>query len=222
MAKKKTKNIFSEEDHEKQAIEFLRSRGYGVFKIGGMSDREEAEAVKRLQAIGYKVEHINNALVKIDTNQISSVDDIAIYFHEMLRRYNRAHFDKSKLSNKESRVIDRSILNHLVNWRVENGEVSLQQAISELFIMIDILFEKAPSWGIDVRGIGILSIIRNKAFVMSLFREVRLKQDADLRFRVDRQIDNENKNSYLNLLDQSKKNMNSIKGSIPKGRRKIK
>lgn len=222
MPKKRKPDLFSEEDQERQAIDFLRNRGYGVFKIGNIPDREEAEAVKRLRAIGYKVEHIKDALVKIDTKQISSVDDIAIYFHEMLRRHNKIYFDRNKLIDKESRAIDRSILNHLINWRVEEGEVSLQEAISEVFIMIDVLFEKATTWNITVKSIGILSILNNKPFVLSLFREARLKQDSELRFNIDRQIEKKDKDSYFDLLDRSREAMISIKGTVSKKPRKIK
>ena len=223
MAKrKKSQDLFDEDSKECQAKEFLRERGYGVFKIGEFENREEAELIKKLQSVGYKVEHLRDSLVKVDTKQISSVDDIVVYFHEMLRRHSKIYFDRDKLQNKDHRSVDRSIINHLINWRVEAGDVSIQEAISELFIMIDILFDKAKLWEINIKSIGILSITKNKAFVLSLFREVRLKQDQALIFQIDQQIDQQNKDSYLELLDQYKENMVNTTNILPKKYRKIK
>lgn len=220
--KKKTKDLFSGVDQERQAIDFLRERGYGVFKVGGFTDREEIETVKRLQSIGYKVEHARDSLVKVDPRQISSTDDIVVYFYEMMRRHSRVYFSRDKLTDKNARTVDRSVVNRLVNWRVEDGDVSLHEALAESFIMIDTLFEKAPEWGVDIKGIGILSPNHNKAFLLSLLNEVRLKQDAGLRFQVDRLVAESDRMSYLSLLEKFRDEMYSVEEPTSSKRRKIK
>jgi len=221
--KKPTKDagLFSGEDFEKKCISYLHENGYAIFKADDIHNIDEAECVRKLRMVGYRVEHIRDSLVKVDTEKIISADDIVLYFYEFLKRYNRSWFDPDKLSNKEHRKIDCSVVNSYLRWRVDSGDIALNDAMKELFLLIDTLFEKANEWGIEVRGIGILSINTNKSFVMSLLREANLKKDNTLEYEVEVLINEPDKVTYLNLLDKAKKEMRAATRPIKTRRKKI-
>lgn len=223
MAKKKKKDLlFSEKDQEKHYIEFLRKQGYGVFKVDDDTEVGEAECVNKLKSLGYLVQHIDERLVKVDLSLINSVDDIVVYFYEKLRRHKKDRDNPAKRTSQDARAVDRSVLNHLINWRVEDGKVSLEEALEEVFLLIDVMFDKAYEWKLDIRSTGILSISKNKPFVLSLLREVHLMRDAKLSFEIDRQIHQENEMQYLDLLETSKKQLQkATKRNNKKTRRKI-
>lgn len=222
MARKKSKNsLFNEGDQEKSCIQYLKSRGYAVFKAGSTTSAEEEEAVRKLKAVGYKVEHIQDALVKVDPTQIKTVDDVAVYFHKMMERHNPKRHNPKRLKDKSLRLVDHSIINYFIGWKIDEG-ASLSEAIEEMFLLIDMLFEKKESWDIDIRGMGILSVNNNKPFVMALMREVKLKKDARLTFQVEQLLQTENNQNYIGILQASRERMDQVTTKTPqKGRKKV-
>jgi hypothetical protein len=223
MARKKvTKNklIISEEIQEKSCIDYLRERGYGIFRLENELDVEEAESVRKLQQSGYKVEHINDSLVKVDTRKITSADDIVLYFYEKLKRLGEQKIDPQKLSDPKHRLVDCSVVNTFIKWRTSSAGTSLREAIEELFIAIDILFEKKNEWKADIHSLGILSTTHNKSFVVSLLREVHLRQDQQLTYDIANLINKEDLASYPSMLSYSKTMMSSTKTKPIKPKRR--
>lgn len=209
MKRKKNIDLFSDVDQEKVAIQFLKERGFVVFKPISISSADEVEAVNKLQAVGYTVEHPKDRLMKINPTKIRSVDDIAVYFHEMMKRHNPHRHNPKRLQDPNLRVVDHSVINSFVSWRVEEGG-SVFDALSDMFLMIDILFEKAKTWQIDVRGIGILSVTSNKPFVLSLLNEVKLKKDLRLEFEVAELIRKEETLNYVGTLMEVRTQMDKV------------
>jgi hypothetical protein len=210
--------IFTESDQEKNCMDFLRSRGYAIFKADGISQVEEEEAVRKLKAVGYKVEHIRDSLIKVDPTKIRTVDDIAVYFHEMMSRYNNKRHNQNRLKDKSLRFVDHSIINAFIGWRVDEG-VCLTDAIEDMFLMIDVLFERAGPWNIDIRGMGILSVNSNKPFVLALMKEVKIKKDVRLEFEVDKLIKGENEANYMKILTECRERMDTVGPTIKPLRR---
>ena len=226
MARKITnpKMIVSLEDQIKQCTDFLSSNGYGVFTLESCGEVDEAVSRHKLELLGYKVEHMNDALVKIDPKHISSADDIVLYFYEKLRRLDRKKVDPKKMKDKKCRLVDCSVINNFIKWRLDDSQTSLADAISELFIAIDTLFEKSQEWNLDIRGIGILSITTNKPFILSLLREVHLKQDRELSYQIETLRQQGDLCDYPTLLALSREEMKrSVSLKAPKiNKRKIK
>lgn len=207
---KKQAALFNEADQEKNCIQFLKERGYAVFKAGSVSSAEEEEAVKKLRAVGYKVEHIKDALVKLDPTKLRTVDDVAVYFHGMMKRHNPKRHNERRLKDRKLRLVDHSVINSFISWRMDEG-ASLADSIEDMILLIDVLFEKSEPWNIDVRGMGILSVNNNKPFVLSLMNEVRLKKDARLSFQVNDLLGREEAHNYVNVLMYARKRMDEVK-----------
>lgn len=208
--KKKQSGLFNEADQEKNCIQFLRDRGYAVFKAESVSSAEEQEAVKKLRAVGYKVEHMDDSLTKLDPAKLRTVDDVAMYFHGMMKRYNPKRHNERRLKDKKLRLVDHSVINSYISWRMDEG-ASLADAIEDMILLVDTLFEKSESWNIDVRGLGILSVNKNKPFVLALMNEVRLKKDARLSFEVKDLMGREEAQNYVNVLRHSRDRMAEVK-----------
>lgn len=198
------KGVIAEKEQLQSCIDYLKSKGYGVFQFGKDDNIEEKEIVEKLRSIGYRVEHIKDATIKIDPQKISSADDIAVYFYEKLKRHNKKLLDDDKLKDKKHRLVDVSVINTLIKWRMGEGLVSLTEAIEDVFIMIDVLFEKANEWKIKIYGVGILSITNNKPLVVTLLREANLRRDGKLNYEITYQIHTEDSYNYINMLEQAK------------------
>jgi hypothetical protein len=211
--KKRAASIFSETDQEKNCMDFLRERGYAIFKADSTSQVEEEEAVRKLRAVGYRVEHIKDALIKVDPTKIRTVDDVAVYFHEMMSRFNPRRHNRNRLKNKSLRLVDHSIINSFIGWRIDEG-ASLADAIEDLFLLIDLLFEKAEPWNFDIRGLGILSIHSNRPFVMALMKEVKLKKDDRLEFEIEQLKLRQVEEGYMQVLVESRERMDAVGSTI--------
>jgi hypothetical protein len=212
--------LFSEQDQEQAYVKFLRERGWAVFKLDDLlGSLEEEECVRKLRAIGYKIEHLHESLTKVDPTKIKSTDDIVVYFHEMMRRFNKKRFNEAKIKDESKRAVDRSIVNSYVNWRLETGGVSLYSALEELFVMIDILFEKYRDQ--DIRSLGILSVTKNKPFVLMLLQEVNIKRDGQTQFEADQIIREDYETHYLERLKSAQEQMRSVTGKVTAQRKKI-
>jgi hypothetical protein len=221
--KKRPSAIFTEADQEKNCMDFLRERGYAIFRAESPSQVEEEEAVRKLRAVGYRVEHIRDSLVKVDPTKIRTVDDIAVYFHEMMSRHNNKRHNKNRLKDKSLRIVDHSIINSFIGWRIDEGS-SVTDALEDMFLLVDVLFEKSGPWNIDIRGMGILSVNSNKPFVLSLMREAKLKKDVRLEFEMDQLVKRDVEANYLQVLEESKVRMDEVGPSIrplKKTRRKL-
>ena len=219
--KKKNPSLFNEADQEMNCIQFLRERGYAVFKAEQISSAEEEEAVKKLRAVGYKVEHINDSLVKLDPTKLRTVDDVAVYFHGMMKRHNPKRHNERRLEDKKLRLVDHSVINSFISWRIDEG-ASLADAIEDMILLIDMLFDKSEAWNIDVRGLGILSVNSNKPFVLALMNEARLKKDARLSFETDGLLKREEAQNYVNVLMHARARMDDVKPAPKPRRRKLK
>jgi hypothetical protein len=152
------------------------------------------------------------------------VDDIAVYFHEMMSRYNNKRHNQNRLKDKSLRLVDHSIINAFIGWRIDEG-VSLTDAIEDMFLMIDALFERAGPWNIDIRGMGILSVNSNKPFVLALMKEVKIKKDTRLEFEVDQLIKRQDEENYMKVLTECRAKMDSVGPTIKphgRGRKKLK
>jgi len=207
-------------------IDYLRKEGYGVFKLenDGLGVLEE-ERVAELKSLGYKIEHYKDALVKVDPNLITSEDDIVLYFYERLKRSKYPLLVPKKLRSYKDRAIERSVVNTLLQWRIREGRISLKQALEEIFIMIDILFDKADQFGVIPSSLNILSINHNKPLVFELLREVHKKQDRDMQYKVSQIIKKDDINNYFCLLEKAREEMqSSTEETKPKGnkRREVK
>lgn len=211
--RKKTASIFSETDQEKNCMDFLRERGYAIFKADSLSQVEEEEAVRKLCAVGYKVEHIKDSLIKIDATKIRTVDDVAIYFHEMMSRFNPKRHNRNRLRSKNLRLVDHSVINSFIGWRIDEG-ACLTDAIEDLFLLIDVLFEKAAPWELDIRGLGILSIHNNKPLVMALMKEAKLKKDDRLDFEIEQLKQRQADEGYMQVLVESRERMDAVGSTI--------
>lgn len=219
---KKKSLIFDEAGQEKNCMDFLRERGYAIFRAETTSQVEEEEAVRKLRAVGYRVEHIRDSLVKIDPTKIRTVDDVAVYFHEMMSRCSPKRHNRNRLKTKSLRLVDHSVINSFIGWRIDEGS-SLTDAIEDMFLLIDVLFEKAGPWDIDVRGIGILSVNSNKPFVLALMKEVKLKKDARLEFEMDQLNERNIKDNYMQVLMECRSRMDAVGPTLKplKRRRKL-
>lgn len=225
MARKKTVStpLFDEERQLEHCIKVLRNAGYGVLKIDSEINIGEAERVEELKALGYKVEHYKDLLIKVDPCQITSVDDIVVYFYEKLRRAPFPFVHPEKLKDKKYRTIDRSVINTLILWRISEGRLSFKSALEEMFILIDTLFEKAEEWKLKIDRISILSINHNKSLVLDLLREVHVKQDKNLCFKVDQLIQKEDLSMYPKFLYETRKRIgNQTSEDIPIKRKIVK
>lgn len=207
MSKKSNVSLFDDETKIQQCIKYLNDCGYGVFKADSVDSVAEEEAVRKLKLIGYKVESPQNALIKVDVEKVTTVDDIAIYFHHMMKRRNPKRHIAQKLKNKKHRLIDHSVINSLLSWKLDEG-ASLSEALQDLFILIDVLFDEAQKRRIDIKGIGILSINSNKAFVLALMHEVNNRKDAKLSFEVEQLIKKQDQDSYYNILAAASEQLN--------------
>jgi hypothetical protein len=214
MTRKKRSSLFNEEDKTQQCIKYLKEVGYGVFKAESPSTVEEEEAVKKLRAVGYRVEHIRDSVVKVDSARISSPDDIAVYFHEMMKRHSPKRHNPKRLTDKNLRLVDHSVINSFISWRVDEGS-SLVDALNDMFIMINVLFDRAKEENIDIRGMGVLSVNTNKPFVLYLLNEVKLRKDAKLQVEIDSLISREDKSMYLDLLNSAREAMDSVEDKSP-------
>jgi hypothetical protein len=201
---KSNKGVISDKEQLNNCIEFIKARGYGVFQLGSEDNSGEKESVEKLRSIGYKVEHIRDATLKVEPQKINSADDIAVYFYEKLRRHDKKLLDSNKLKDKKYRLVDCSVINALIKWRMGEGLVSLTEAIEDVFIMIDVLFEKASEWKINVYGVGILSITSNKPLVVTLLREANMRRDGKLNYEITYQIHTEDSYNYINMLEEAK------------------
>jgi hypothetical protein len=224
MAKRVTKNkpVISEEVQIKSYVEYLRNHGYSVFRLEDCNDIEEAESIRKLQLSGYKIEHIKDSMVKIDANNIASADDIALYFFEKLRRLDSRRVDSYKLTDPKARRVDCSVVNSFIKWRTDDNSISLTQAIEELFMVIDVMFARATEWSLDIYSMGILSIVHNKPFVMSLLREVHVVMDQRLNYNTSCLVKSDDEDSYSTMLEMSKAQMTKIVKAKPGPKRKIK
>jgi hypothetical protein len=221
---KKKQTLFSPETQEKQCIEFLNKRGYGVFRVDdSISDAEEADCVRKLKTVGYKIEHIRDSIVKVDPTKIMEPDDVAVYFYEKLKRHSKIWFDPDKLRSKQNRKVDCSVVNSYVRWRINENSLSLNDIMVEMFILIDTLFEKAVEWELEIRSIGILSVNNNKPFILSLLKEVNVKKDLSMQFITDHMILNEDNKMYFQLLEEAKEEMAELQNAkrTKKKKRKI-
>lgn len=222
MAKKQNKSIINEEDQLQWCIQFLHERGYGTFRIEDSLEIEEAEILRKLEMSGYKIEHIRDSLVKVDTNKILTADDIALYFYEKLKRSGSKSFDSDKLKDAKFRRVDCSIINNFIKWRM-GSNVPIRGAIEELFMAIDMLIDKKEEWKLDIHSIGILSVTTNKPFVISLLNNVHVEQDKKIGYQVEQLLLYEDQQSYLTMLTESRKKMLEAQeySSRKKRRRKI-
>jgi hypothetical protein len=217
---KQNKGVITEKEQLKSCIDYLKSNGYGIFKAG--EDFEEKESVEKLKAIGYKVEHIRDATLKIEPHKINSADDIVVYFYEKLKRHNKKLLDPDKLKDKKYRLVDCSVINSLIKWRMGEGLVSLTEAIEDVFIMVDVLYEKATEWKINVYGVGILSVTGNKPLIMTLLREANLRRDSKLNYEITYEISTSNSYNYINLLEEAKQRIKDTEvKKTPREKRKI-
>jgi len=210
LAKKKfTKTLFTEDTQVQGCIDVLHENGYAVFKVDDLEKVAEEEAVRKLRAVGYKVEHVLDSVVKVDVGRITTVDDVALYFHTKMKRLNPKRHTETKLKSKRSRLVDHSVINSFISWRLSEGS-SLADALSDMFVVIDILFDTFVEKKIDIRGLGILSVNNNKPFVMSLMYEVRNRKDAQLNFDTEKLIFKMDEDSRLEVLKESKEKLNTI------------
>jgi len=216
------KGILTDKQQIKSCVEFLSSQGYAVFKLGENETTEERAGIEKLKAAGYKVEHVRDLTVKVEPQRISSADDIALYFYERLRRYNEKCLDPDKLKDAKYRLVDCSVINSLVKWRMGEGILALTEAIEDVFIMIDVLFEKAKEWNINIYGVGILSVTHNKPLVLTLLREANIKRDTTLSYEIEYEIFTDDSYNYINLLDEAKAKVKAAEaGKAKPSRRKI-
>jgi hypothetical protein len=206
MAKKQNKSIISEDDQLQWCIDFLHAHGYGTFRVEDNIDVEEAEILRKLEMSGYKIEHIRDSLVKVDPNKIINADDIALYFYEKLRRSGSKSFDSDKLKDPKFRRVDCSIVNNFIKWRM-GSNVTIRNAIEELFVAIDMLIEKKGEWKLDIDSMGILSITTNKPFVLSLLNNVHVEQDKRIGYQVEQLLIYEDQQDYLAMLAESRRKM---------------
>lgn len=206
MAKKQNKSVINEDDQLQWCINFLHERGYGTFRIEDSLEIEEAEILRKLEMSGYKIEHIRDSLVKVDTNKILTADDVALYFYEKLKRSGSKSFDSDKLKDAKHRRVDCSIINNFIKWRM-GSNVPIRSAIEELFMSIDMLIEKKDEWKLDINSIGILSVTTNKPFVMSLLNNVHIEQDKKIGYQVEQLLVYEDQHTYLSMLEESRRKM---------------
>jgi hypothetical protein len=206
MAKKQNKSVINEEDQTQWCINFLHEHGYGTFLVEDNIEIEEAEILRKLEMSGYKIEHIRDSLVKVDTNKILTADDIALYFYEKLRRSGSKSFDSDKLKDAKYRKVDCSIINNFIKWRM-GSNVPIRSAIEELFMSIDMLIDKKEEWKLDINSIGILSVTTNKPFVISLLSNVHVEQDKKIGYQIEQLLIYEDQQSYLSMLEESRRKM---------------
>jgi hypothetical protein len=220
---KNDKGIMNKKDQLQGCIDVLKEHGYGVFELGESESEKEQEAIEKLRSVGYKVEHIKDMAVRIEPQKISSADDIAVYFYERLRRFNPQNMDPDKLKDKKHRLVDCSVINTLIKWRMGEGMISLTEAIEDVFVMIDVLFEKAQEWNLAIYSTGILSVHNSKPLVLTLLREANLRRDAKLEYEINYTIHTEDAYNYINMLDAARDRINNAKKPVlKKERRKIK
>ena len=222
MAKKQNKTIISEEDQLQWCIQFLHDHGYGTFRLEDETEIEEAEILRKLETVGYKIEHIRDSLVKVDANKIRLADDIALYFYEQLRRAGARTFDPDKLKDSKFRRVDCSVVNNFIKWRM-GSDVPVKTAIEEIFMAIDILVSKRQEWNLEINSMGILSVTTNKPFVTSLLSKVHIEQDKRIGYEIEQLLIYEDQQTYLSMLEESRRQMLQVKPETKrKKRRKIK
>jgi hypothetical protein len=216
---KKKSDLFTAEAQEKSCMDYLSRQGYAVFKLEPYSDYEETEAVEKLKLLGYHIEHARDSLVKIDPTKVNSSDDIVLYFYELLKRIDKGLVDKKKFKDKRERAVDRSVINKLLQWHIQEHQISLRDALEDIFIMIGVLFDKMYDWRLKIRSVGILSCTTNKPLILSLLREVKLMKDSDLSFEVDKILQDDVNANYIRMLDESRVALQEVT-ELPKVRRK--
>lgn len=221
MAKKKNSSLFDDSTKIQQCITYLNEQGYGVFKAEAVEAVEEEEAVRKLRLIGYRVESPQDSLIRVDVEKITTVDDVAIYFHHMMKRRNPKRHVEQKLKNKKNRLIDHSVINSLISWRLSEGS-SLADALQDVFILIDVLFDESEKRRLDIKGMGILSINSNRAFVLALMSEVRDRKDAKLSFEVEQLIFKHDQETYQDVLNLAKAQLNTVAWCKVTSRKKLK
>ena len=136
-----------------------------------------------------------------------------------MKRHNPKRHNERRLKDKKLRLVDHSIINSFISWRMDEG-ASLADGIEDMIMLIDMLFAKSEPWNIDIRGLGILSVNKNKPFVLALMNEVRLKKDARLSFEINDLIGREEAQNYVNVLKYARSKMGEVKPVIKKTRRK--
>jgi hypothetical protein len=224
MGRKKgsSKNLFTEskKDKIKSCIDCLHENGYGIFKLDGEDVRVE-EIIYQLTALGYKVIRFEDDLAKVDVNFIKSAEDIIRYFHEMWRRHEKVDSFKIPKTAAEKRIC-HSIVNFYIQQRIKEGGLSFKASLEELFKIINVLFEVYKDWGIKIEGMGVISINSNRKLINSLLKEIRLREDINLSYEMDKQIYDKCVAEYGDTIDNSITEMKEVEKPKRGRRKKIK